>query len=196
MEIFTFIKLGNNNYQKGVMGMVSVDKIMKRFVVTADPGITLMDAAKIMTVNRIGSVVVMKGSVPVNMVTNDDIVSIVAQGKNPSKMKLGDMKKKSVVTVPPEENIQKVAQLMIKTGFKRIPVMKNGKLYGIVSEKEIVLVQPQLLDIMSEKLRMRIERVSPREGTISGICEMCEGYSDDLKNVGDKWLCESCMDRD
>jgi CBS domain-containing protein len=176
--------------------MVSVDRIMRRFVVTADPGITLMDAAKIMTANRVGSIVVMKGSAPVNMVTNDDVVSAVAQGKNPSKVKLRDLKKKSIITVPPEEKIQKVAQLMIKTGFKRIPVMKDGKLYGIVSEKEIVLVQPQLLDIMSEKLKMRIEKVSPREGTISGICEMCEGYSDDLKNIGDKWLCESCRDRD
>lgn len=176
--------------------MVSVDKIMKRFVVTADPGITLADAAKIMTANRVGSVIVMKDSIPVNMVTTDDIVSVVAQGKNPSSMKLGDLKKKSIITVKPDEKIHKVAQLMIKTGFKRIPVMKGGKLYGIVSEKEIILVQPQLLDIMSEKLKMRIESVSPREGTISGICEMCEGYSDDLKSIGDKWICEGCRDRD
>jgi CBS domain-containing protein len=176
--------------------MVSVDKIMRRFVVTAEPDITLADAAKIMTTNKVGSIVVMKGSSPVNMVTNDDIVSVVAKGKNPGKVKLKDVPKKRLVTVPPEEKIQKVAQIMIKTGFKRIPVMKNGKLYGIVSEKEIVLVQPQLLDIMSEKLKMRIEKVSPREGTISGICEMCEGYSDDLKNVGDQWLCEGCRNRD
>ncbi len=176
--------------------MVSVERIMKRFVVTADPDITLADAAKIMTANRVGSIMVMKGSAPVNMVTNDDIVSAVAKGKNPGKVKLKDIPKKRLVTVAPEDKIHKVAQLMIKTGFKRIPVMKNGKLYGIVSEKEIILVQPQLLDILSEKLKMRIEKVSPREGTISGICEMCEGYSDDLKSVGDKWLCESCRDRD
>lgn len=174
--------------------MVMVEKIMKRFVVTADPEVTLAEAAKIMTSNRIGSIVVMSKSKPVNMVTNDDIVTAVAEGKNPSKVRLKDLRKKKLITVLPEERIQKVAQLMIKTGFKRIPVMKDGKLYGIVSEKELILVQPQLLDIMSEKLKMRIESVSPREGTISGICEVCEGYSDELRNLGGKWVCEDCSD--
>jgi len=105
--------------------MVKVEEIMKRFVVTADPDVTLADAAKIMTNNRVGSVVVMKGSKPINIVTSDDLVGIIAKGKNPKNMKLKDFPKKKVITIPPEEKLQKVAQLMIKTGFKRIPVMKK-----------------------------------------------------------------------
>jgi CBS domain-containing protein len=175
--------------------MVKVKEIMKKYVITVEPDLTMSDAAKIMSNNRIGSVIVMKNNKPVDIITTDDITTVVARGLDPKKLKIKNFKKrekKKFITASPDEDILKVTKLMVKEGIKRVPIVKNGKLIGIVSDKEILSASPELIDILSEKLKARIERVAEPGETISGICEDCEAYSDSLVNVGGRWLCEEC----
>jgi CBS domain-containing protein len=177
--------------------MVKVKEIMKKFVITVDPEISVSDAAKIMTNNRIGSVVLLSKLKPVGIVTNDDIVSCVAKNLNLKKTKISSIeKRKKLITATPDDDIVKVTKLMIKSGVKRIPILKNGKLQGIVSEKDVLIVSPELIDILSERLKIRADRVARPDQVISGICEGCESYSDDLRNVGGRWYCESCREND
>ncbi len=173
--------------------MVKVKDVMKRNVITVDPELSIADVAKIMTNNRIGSVIVLDGQRPVDIITDDDIVGVVARGQDPKKVKIKDVEsKRRLISASPDDDILKLTKKMVKSGVKRVPVIKDGKLQGIVSDKEILLVAPELLDVLSEKLRARVERVAQPDQTISGICENCEGYSDDLRNVGGRWLCEEC----
>lgn len=173
--------------------MVEVKEIMRKQVITADPEISLYEAARIMTNNRVGSLVIMKGEKPVNIFTDDDMVSAIAYGKDPKKTKISEvLKKKKIITASPDEDILKVTKKMIKNGVKRLPVVENGKLVGIVSDKELLLVEPQLINILSEKLKMKVEAVAQQDQEIEGICEECGEYSDSLRNIGGKWLCEDC----
>ncbi len=173
--------------------MIKVKSIMKTRVITAGPDINVSDAAKIMTNNRVGCLVIMQNKNPVGIVTDSDIVSVVASGKNPKSVRIKDVPaKKKFITASPAENIEDVTRKMIKNGVKRVPVIQNGKLMGIVSDKEILLVSPELLEILSEKLKMRVESVASPDRTISGICESCGDYSDSLNNVGGSWMCEDC----
>ena len=175
--------------------MVKIKDIMKKYVITIDPALTLGDAAKIMTNNRIGSVVITKKGRPIGIVTNEDIVNAVAMGKSPSKVKISNMKpSRKLITASPEDDMFKVTRIMIKKGVKRIPILKDGQLQGIVSDKEILLVSPELMNIMSERLKARVDRVAKPHETISGMCEKCESYSEELKNVDGRWLCEDCRD--
>ena len=174
--------------------MTRVSEIMKKNVVTIDQSIKVSDVAKIMTNNRIGSVIVTdkKGS-PVGIVTDDDIVGLVAAGRSASRTKVRDLKKKrELISVGPDEYILKVAKTMIKSGYKRMPVIKNGKLLGIVSDKELLLVSPEMIEVLSEKLRARVEMVASPDERISGMCEECDDYSDDLRNVVGRWVCRQC----
>lgn len=167
---------------------------MKKNVITADPDLNMADVAKIMTNNRVGSVVVMNRNRPAGIVTNDDIVTIVANGKSPKNVKIRDVPKrrKNLIIASPNDSVMGVAKKMIKSGIKRIPVIDKGKLMGIVSDKEILLVSPELINILSEKLKIRVDRVANPTREISGICENCESYSDHLVNEAGRWICESC----
>lgn len=49
-----------------------------------------------------------------------------------------------------------------------------------------------MIDVLSEKLKARVEMVARPNAVISGICENCEGYSDTLVNLAGRWLCEDC----
>ena len=174
--------------------MVKVREIMKKSVITVDPELNLSDVAKIMTNNRIGSVVVMENSRPVGIVTDDDIVGTIASGKDPKKVKIKSLEKKmNFVTASPDEDVLKVTRKMVKTGVKRIPVVKGGELIGIVSDKEILIMSPELIEVLSEKLKSRVSYVAREDQLISGICERCEAYSDSLRNIDGRWLCEECV---
>ena len=176
------------------MSMVKIKEVMKKNVITADPDLSMADVAKIMTNNRVGSVIVMSRNKPAGIITNDDIVTIIAKGKSPKSMKIKDMpqKRKNLITASPSDSVMDVARKMIKNGVKRVPVIEKGKLMGIVSDKEILLVSPELINILSEKLKIRVDRVADPTREISGICENCEAYSDNLTNSGGRWTCESC----
>ncbi|MCK4714289.1 MAG: CBS domain-containing protein [Candidatus Aenigmarchaeota archaeon] len=174
--------------------MVKVKDIMKKNVVTADPGLNMADVAKIMTNNRVGSVVVMKREMPTGIVTESDIVTMVANGKNLKSVRVKDVPKRrrGFVYAGPNESVQAVTRKMIKNGVKRIPIIEKGRLLGMVSDKEILIVSPEMINILSEKLKMRVERVADPTREISGICENCEAYSDHLVNQNGRWICESC----
>lgn len=177
--------------------MMEVKTVMKKHVVTIDPETTMSIVSKILTNNRIGSVVIMDKGQPVGMVTTNDIVTLVAKDKNLNKIKAGQYwkdKKKPFLFVGPDERISKVAKKMIKTGIKRFPVVENGKLKGIISSKEIILVSPELLEILSEKLKAKVDAVARPEQSISGLCERCGEYSSRLRNVNGRWVCSECSD--
>ncbi len=173
--------------------MVDVKDIMKKYVITVDPKVTVREAAKTMTGNKVGSLVIVKNGKANGIITSEDIVGIVANSKDPKKTMVGDLPQRKLITASPEENVIDVSRRMVKNGIKRIPVLDKGRLVGIVSDKEIMTTAPEMLDIISEKLRARIERVSPRPDIlISGLCENCENYSDSLRNIGGKWVCDDC----
>ena len=175
--------------------MPKVRSIMKTRVITADPGLSISDAAKIMTNNRVGSLIIMRNKRPVGIVTDDDIVGVVARNRNPRQVRISDLPlRKKFITASPEESIMEVTKKMIKNGIKRVPVVQNGRLLGIVSDKELLLISPELIGVLSEKLKMRVESVANPEKTISGICESCGEYSDLLENVGGSWICDDCRE--
>ena len=68
-------------------------------------------------------------------------------------------------------------------------MVENGKLRGIVSTKEVLLVSPELIEILSERLKSRMDRVANPEEKISGMCESCDSYSDELRHVNGNWIC-------
>ncbi len=173
--------------------MVKVEEVMKKGVITASPDLTIEQAAKIMTANRVGSIVIMEGDRPVDIVTSEDVVTVVANGQNPKKVKVKDLKKKRpLVTATPSDSILEVAHKIVKTGHKRIPVVHGGRLIGIISDKEILAAAPEMIEVLSEMLKARTAWKAAPEQVLSGICENCGQYSDNLKFIGGKWLCEDC----
>jgi len=179
--------------------MVKVKEVMKKRVITITPEKTVADAARIMTNNRVGCLIVVKNSdVPKDIITESDVTTVVAKGLDPKKIKISDLTAKKIkrkiglIAVKPDDNILDVAKMMVKNGIKRVPVVENGKLKGIIADKEILIISPELIEIMSENLKARVAAVANPRQTISGMCEDCEGYSDKLRQVGERWICPEC----
>jgi CBS domain-containing protein len=173
--------------------MVKVKEVMKSYVVTIAPSAALEEVAKIMSSNKIGSVVVVDNGRPTGIITDSDVVAAAAGRKDLRKTKVSSLSLRRLITTAPEEDLMKAARVMVKDGIKRLPVVDKGKLVGILTDKEVLSSTPEMIEILSERLKARCGvPLADSSQTISGICEDCEGYSDDLKQVNDQWLCEDC----
>lgn len=172
--------------------MVKVKNLMKKQVVTAGPDTNVSTIARIMANNKIGSVVIVEKKCPIAIVTREDLVNLMAQDKDPKKTKVSSLKLKKLVSVKPTDDLLAAVRMMTKTGFKRAPVMEKGRLVGILADKEILLAAPELIEILSEKLKVRVEKAANQESAISGSCERCGDFSEDLRHAEGRWYCEDC----
>jgi len=177
--------------------MIRVKDVMKKHVVTVDPKMNMSTIAKILTNNKIGCVVIVDRQKPNGLVTTNDIVTLVAKDKDLRRVRAGDFwksLKRPFMTVSPEESLMKVAKKMLKTGYKRFPVVYNNELKGIVSTKEVLIVSPELIEILSERLKAKAEAVARPDQAISGICEKCGEFAEDLRSVNGRWICYDCRE--
>jgi CBS domain-containing protein len=174
-------------------GIKVKDAMVKR-VITARLSQTAFDASKTMKKEDVGSVIVVEGNKPIGIVTREDIVNkITAKDLQASKISLKEIMTNDLITCPPDCDIAEAARLMSKYQYERIPIVSMGKLVGIISTREIAKVAPAALEIATEHLRIQGPEAVEGE-TNSGECELCGNYSEELHNVNDKWVCDSCKE--
>jgi CBS domain-containing protein len=173
---------------------IKVKDAMVSRVVTAIPSQNVFQASKTMKKEGIGSIVVVEGSNPIGIVTREDIVDkVTSKDLQASKILLKDIMSKDLITCTPDCDISEAARIMSKNKYESIPIVSMGKLVGMLSTREIAKVAPAALEIATEHLRIE-EPEKFEEETNEGECELCGNYSEELHNINDKWVCDSCKD--
>ncbi|GHJ14409.1 oxidoreductase [Micromonospora sp. AKA38] len=123
-------------------------------LVTMDGNDTLTAAAQEMRDSAIGDVVVTDGDDVVGIVTDRDItVRGVAEDRNPATTRLNEITSKDVVTVSQYDDAVAAADLMRTYAVRRLPVIEDGKLVGLVSMGDLAVErEPQsvLADISAD----------------------------------------------
>lgn len=111
---------------------------MTKNVKTITPDDIMEHAAELMKKHRIGCLVVVDKDKPIGIVTERDIAyKIVAEGKS-GDTKVEEVMSKDLKTVPEDKSRADAAKLMASHAIRRLPVIKNGKLVGIVTIEDIM----------------------------------------------------------
>jgi CBS domain-containing protein len=97
---------------------------------------TVGEAAKIMTNNNIGSLLIEEEEKIAGIVTERDILKFVAEGKNASLVNVKDILN-PIITISTESSVEEANQLMKKNNFRRLPVEENGKIVGIITIRDV-----------------------------------------------------------
>jgi CBS domain-containing protein len=116
-----------------------VSDIMHAKVRTADAEDTFADVAKVMRSHGISSVVVLeKGKKLAGIVTERDIVNLVAAGGDPHSVKVAHgMTRRGLETVGPKVDIAEAADKMVSLNVRHLPVVDRGKVVGIISIRDL-----------------------------------------------------------
>ena len=129
---------------------------MTKVVVFVPFGKTILDVAKQMKKNNIGSVIVVEdkeGKHAKGIITERDIVyKIIAKGEDPYKCKAQDIMSKPLRVVKPDTTIEDAAKAMRENKIKRLPVVNDdNELIGILSEGDIMKIFPVVVDLIEER---------------------------------------------
>ena len=124
--------------------------MLNRDVITISPSAPVSEAAYLMMREDIGSLVVVDNQMfPVGIVTDRDlVVYAVAEGKNPDDAIVEEVMTKDVVYVEEETNVLDILSTMSEYSIRRMPVTKDGRLTGIISVDDlIVVIATELVDL-------------------------------------------------
>ena len=119
-----------------------VKDYMTKEINTTNGNTTITEVANVMAAdeNAEGYVIVLEKGKPVGIVTERDIVNkIVAQNMDPTKTNVSDIMSTPLITIDPDENLLTTSQLMQKNNVRKVVVIKNGIIYGVITAKDISL---------------------------------------------------------
>src|SRR3990170_7719909 len=116
---------------------MQVADIMKANVKSASPGDSFANVARLLHDNAISSVVVMDGDRLAGIVTERDLVNLVADGGDPRVVKVSDRMTRELDTVGPRTDIAEAAEHMARLRIRHLPVVEGEKLAGIVSIRDL-----------------------------------------------------------
>ncbi len=179
---------------------VIVKEIMSRDPVKNLPGDSVVDVAKNMYTNKIGSVIISANGVDEGIVTERDICyKVVAQGKDPFKTLAKDIMSLHLVSVEPDKNLIDAAELMVKKGIRRLVVVEKKKVVGILTASDILKVSPKTIEILRELYEIYSEpepeeSLEETELTEGGKCDECGVFTDSLEKVDGRYLCDDCRE--
>lgn len=113
---------------------VVIRQIMTESVVTAGPDVAVREVATIMRDSNVGSVVIVDGSDrPTAIVTDRDLaVSALASGASPEEPVISHATK-PLITGDPATDVEEAAALMVQNRIRRLPIVENLALVGIVT---------------------------------------------------------------
>jgi CBS domain-containing protein len=141
---------------------VQLSEIMTAGVVTAAPDTGAVSIARLMRDRRVGSVVIVdQGGSPLAMVTDRDIaLRVFAEGADPDAP-VGGFASRPLVCGEPQMGLDEAAALMVQHRVRRLPVVDEGSLEGIVTLDDIA-VRTGNLDVAQRMTAEVIEGALPQ----------------------------------
>ncbi len=119
---------------------MKVKDIMTKNVTYVNPATTVSETAHLMQMHNVGAIPVCDQNGVVGIVTDRDIVvRTIAPGKNPQMTTVKDVMTAGVSTVSPEMDMKDVTRQMANSQIRRVPVMENNTLVGIVALGDVAV---------------------------------------------------------
>lgn len=112
--------------------------IMKVDVITAQKSSNIREISKIMKEENIGSVAILDGEQLVGIVTERDLaVKVLAGSMDPDTELVESIMQANIVTASPDTTLEEAVGILSDGGFRRLPILRDGKLAGMVTETDL-----------------------------------------------------------
>ncbi len=139
---------------------------------SATPDMTAADAAGLMRSFDVGVIPLVEGDRLVGLVTDRDlVVRVIADREDPGRVRLEEIATTATVTVSPDEQLTAARDLMAQHRIRRLPVVKDGQLVGMLSLGDVALAEAskrevgQALEEISESASTTTLNEGPDAGT-------------------------------
>lgn len=136
-------------------GSISVADAMSTRPITVPRHMPIDECARLMKRHDVGSVIVGTDSIFIGLVTEQHIVHrVIANGSNGTDRIVADIMDTDVLTVHPSTDLAEAMRLMTKHRTRHLPVLDEGKLVGFLTIKDLLAIQPTLIEIFMQRAHL------------------------------------------
>ncbi len=179
---------------------IAVGDVMTRNFAAIRPDTTVLECARAMVRQRVGSLLIASKNKLLGIITRRDILWAIVKkpGIDLRTLQAMDIATKKVAVIKPSADLSHAFGKMKHLGFTRLPVIAKGELVGMITLKDILKMEPayyaktgDLIDVREESQKM--QRLTGEEWESEGFCDACGAFADLLK-VQNRVLCADCRD--
>ena len=117
---------------------ICVKDIMTNQIISVDSSASVNDAAKMMEDSDVGAIIVMEGNEPRGIITDRDFAIKIAAHAYPIDTPARRVMSTPIITIGPDEHISTAADLMSNRKIRKLPVIDDGKIIGIITATDLV----------------------------------------------------------
>lgn len=111
---------------------------MTKEVISVDASVNVNDAAKMMEDAKVGAIIVMENNSPIGIITDRDFAIKIVAHAYPITTPVKRIMSQPLIGVDPEESVWTVADLMYTRGVRKIPVIDEDKVVGIITATDLI----------------------------------------------------------
>jgi signal-transduction protein with cAMP-binding, CBS, and nucleotidyltransferase domain len=124
--------------------------ILEPTFLSLPPDTNALEAARSMKEKHQGYLIVVVDNKPEGIVTEWDYLSkVVAEGRDASQVTLRELMSQGLISVSANDGIETVAKVMTERGVRRVLVLQNGKVMGVITSRTILARLNEYVDQVS-----------------------------------------------
>jgi len=183
---------------------VSVQDVMDREYVGVSESDGLVETVELLLREGADTAVVLRGSDPVGVLTERDVLAVLVEGPDPENATVEDAMTESIPTVSPDASLEAAADRMSTRNARRLVVTNGGEPLGVITEHDLLTSRTHeptegMGEVRSETsagTAMALESETEAEDSFQdqGICEVCGTLTRDLSAFNGQLLCADCRD--
>ena len=117
---------------------ITVADVMTKSVISVDASMTINETAKMMEDAKVGAVIIMEDNTPVGIVTDRDFAVKVAAHAYEISSPIKQIMSSPLLSINSDESVRNAADLMHERGVRKLPVISDDKVVGIITATDIV----------------------------------------------------------
>jgi CBS domain-containing protein len=133
---------------------MNVEELMIKNVVTVHSDTLVEEAVKIMNTHEIGCLVVVENGKPVGIITERDLLKrVLEQDRPPKTVKIAEIMSKPLIYGNSQMELEEAARLMFRKKVKKLPIMKDGELVGLITLTDLARtahIDQKMMQIITE----------------------------------------------
>lgn len=186
---------------------VSVRELMDREYVGVSESDELVDTVEVLLREDAEAAVVLRGSEPVGLLTERDVLALLVEGPAPEKATVADAMTEDLETISPDEPIDTAVGRISSRSTRRLVVTDGDEPLGTISEHDLLASrayettrEPESPAVQAMETSAETALASEAETEVDdtfedqGVCEACGTLTRDLAAFNGQLLCADCRD--
>lgn len=184
---------------------LSVRDALTKEYVGVNESDTVLDAVRVMRAERSGCALVLRGAAPVGIVTEWDVLDLVAEEGDSGETTVDEVMSTPVQTIGADRSLTDAADLMTRENFRNLVVEDADELLGVLTQRDVIAVagsfQPTTMASAPGEAMPAAsspgtdEEMLPNGGdeyTTQSVCEACGSLAESLFESNGQLLCADC----